>query len=170
MHYFVNNTYLKDIRRVYTTEKIGSGPVKKVVRTHNFCKEMLEFPQGHRRLWPCGNCSISYKSYGSVVLFWQVRTQIFLPCKQPYIYNLLPPSYSLLTEDARYNDDTGKFSRAKIWHFFIGLSFLLFAAFFARLKFISLQVTWKMKGNDRRNSNKFQIKFAFITLVTRQLT
>ena len=40
-------------------KKIGSGPVKNVVRTHNFCKEILEFPQGHRRLWPCGNSSIS---------------------------------------------------------------------------------------------------------------
>ena len=55
------------LRPVYTTEKIGSGPVKKVVRTQNFCKEVLEFPQGHRRLWPCGNSSIS------LLKFW-VRT------------------------------------------------------------------------------------------------
>ena len=38
-------------RGIYTTEKFGSGPVKKAVRTHNFCKETLEFVQDHRRLW-----------------------------------------------------------------------------------------------------------------------
>ena len=35
------------LKGVYTTEKFGSGPLKKAVRTHNFCKETLEFPQGH---------------------------------------------------------------------------------------------------------------------------
>ena len=50
-------------RRVYTTEKIGSGRVKKVVRTHNVCQEILEFLQGHRRLWPCGNSSISLQKF-----------------------------------------------------------------------------------------------------------
>ena len=35
------------LKAVYTTEKFGSGPLKKAVRTHNFCKEILEFPQGH---------------------------------------------------------------------------------------------------------------------------
>ena len=35
------------LKAVYPTEKFGSGPVKKAVRTHNFCKETLEFPQGH---------------------------------------------------------------------------------------------------------------------------
>ena len=33
-------------------KKIGSGPVKKVVRTDNSCEEILEFPQDHRRLLP----------------------------------------------------------------------------------------------------------------------
>ena len=50
---------MEGIKAVYTTEKFGSGPVKKAVRTHNFCKETLEFPQGHRRLWPCRNSSVS---------------------------------------------------------------------------------------------------------------
>ena len=31
------------IKAVYTSEKSESGPVKKAVRTHNFCKERLEF-------------------------------------------------------------------------------------------------------------------------------
>ena len=34
--------------RVYTTEKFGFGPAKKVGWTQNFCTEILEFPQGHR--------------------------------------------------------------------------------------------------------------------------
>ena len=52
--------YKEQIQKaVYTTEKFGSGPVKKAVRTHNVCKEMLEFRQGHRRLWSCRNSSVS---------------------------------------------------------------------------------------------------------------
>ena len=56
----------RDVRRVYTTEKFGSGPANKVVQTHNVCKEILETPV------------FLYKSYGSVLLFWRVRNQIFL--------------------------------------------------------------------------------------------
>ena len=37
----------KHFKAVYTTEKFGSGPIEKAVRTHNFCKETL---QDHRRL------------------------------------------------------------------------------------------------------------------------
>ena len=40
------------LKAVYTAEKNGPGPAKKVVRTQNFCKEILEFLQGHRRLSP----------------------------------------------------------------------------------------------------------------------
>ena len=43
---------IRNIKAVYTTEKFGSGLLKKAVRTRNFCKETLEFLQGHRRLWP----------------------------------------------------------------------------------------------------------------------
>ena len=46
--------------RPFTRQKnLGPDPPKKAVRTHNFCKEILESPQGHRRLWPCGNSNIS---------------------------------------------------------------------------------------------------------------
>ena len=36
------------LKAVYKTEKFGSGPLKKAERTHNFCKETLEFLQ---KLW-----------------------------------------------------------------------------------------------------------------------
>ena len=60
---------IRDQKAVYTTEKVGSGPVKKAVRTHNVCKEMLDFLQGHRRLWPCRNPAFLCKRYGSVPHF-----------------------------------------------------------------------------------------------------
>ena len=50
---------MMDLKAVYTTEKFGSGPLKKAVRTHKFCKETLEFLQGHRRLWRRRNSSVS---------------------------------------------------------------------------------------------------------------
>ena len=37
-------------RIIYTAEKFGSGPVKKAVRTHNFCKEILEASMVLRKL------------------------------------------------------------------------------------------------------------------------
>ena len=42
----VPSSILGDLKAVYTTEKFGSGLLKKAVRTHNFCKETLEFLQG----------------------------------------------------------------------------------------------------------------------------
>ena len=56
---FETATFNPCLRHVYTTEKNGPGPVKKVIRTHNFYSKILEFLQGHRRLWPCENSSIS---------------------------------------------------------------------------------------------------------------
>ena len=57
-------------KAVYTTGKFGPDPPKKAVRNHNFCKETLEFLQGHRRLWPCRNSSVSLQK------LW-VRTAFF---------------------------------------------------------------------------------------------
>ena len=58
-----------NIKAVYTTEKFGSGPVKKAVRTHNVCKEMLEFLQAIGAYGPVETLVFLYKSYGSVPLF-----------------------------------------------------------------------------------------------------
>ena len=64
---------------------MGSGPVKKVVRTQNFCKGILEFPQGHRCLYvPAETPVFLYKSYGLVILFWRVQNQIFLSVNAPW--------------------------------------------------------------------------------------
>ena len=53
---FETATFNPCLRHVYTTEKNGPGPVKKVIRTHNFYNKILEFLQGHRRLcrYPVG--------------------------------------------------------------------------------------------------------------------
>ena len=45
-------------RRVYTSAKIGLDPSKNWSRPNNFCKEIVNFSWGHRRLWPHKNETI----------------------------------------------------------------------------------------------------------------
>ena len=46
-------------RCLYTYRKILVRTAKKEVQTQNFCKEILKFLQGNRRLWPRRNSTIS---------------------------------------------------------------------------------------------------------------
>ena len=72
-------------KAVYTTEKFGSGPVKKAVRTNKlmFAKKCWSFYRAIGAYGPVETPVFLYNSYGSVPLFWRVRTQIFLSCKRP---------------------------------------------------------------------------------------
>ena len=56
--------------RLHSKEKLGPDPSKKQYSTDNFSKEILEFSQGHRRLWPCETSSVSLQQ--SLVPYYAV--------------------------------------------------------------------------------------------------
>ena len=76
-----NNNY-KNYQRVFTLQKkLGPDPSKMWYEPITFVKNYWSFRRAIGAYSPAETPIFLYKSYGSVLLFRQVRTQIFLLCK-----------------------------------------------------------------------------------------